>query len=290
MPAAPAEATGQEFCRQVFDDLSIDAITFLESHPKVAGVKFYDRPSATQAQLQAWEAQNSPFVLPEDFKAFFAISDGVTLRWSLRFRGEAQPFGTVHVNQLEQVQRLPGASLQGLPGSSGEATAPPPKAGAAALPAAFDLDAECADGKVALVYRDVEAREGPKGPAAQPQVWFQDLSCQWHFLAGSFTDYFRLLATHLGVPQWHYAFTDVGLGPAARHWLAFFCPERLAVATERRSATNLPCTVRRSGSRHKGAHGCASAPGTSRLRRRQRERPSSSARRPGSSGRAHYAR
>eukprot|EP00961_Rhodomonas_salina_P060682 814668-Rhodomonas_salina.1 len=43
------------------------------------------------------------------------------------------------------------------------------------------------------------------------QVWFQDLGRQWHFVAGSFTDYFRLLIMHLGLPNWHYAFSDVGL-------------------------------------------------------------------------------
>jgi hypothetical protein len=26
---------------------------------------------------------------------------------------------------------------------------------------------------------------------AQPQVWFQDLACHWHYLAASFADYFR---------------------------------------------------------------------------------------------------
>ena len=26
---------------------------------------------------------------------------------------------------------------------------------------------------------------------AQPQVWFQDLACHWHFLAASFADFFR---------------------------------------------------------------------------------------------------
>jgi hypothetical protein len=29
---------------------------------------------------------------------------------------------------------------------------------------------------------------------AQPQVWFQDLACHWHFLAASFADYFRSAA------------------------------------------------------------------------------------------------
>ena len=48
------------------------------------------------------------------------------------------------------------------------------------------------------------------GPT-DPQVWFQDLSGCWHFIAKSFTDYFRLMVMHLGIPNWHYIFTDIGL-------------------------------------------------------------------------------
>lgn len=42
-----------------------------------------------------------------------------------------------------------------------------------------------------------------------PQVWFQDLSCKWYFLCKTFSDYFRLLVMHLGLPNWHYSFTEV---------------------------------------------------------------------------------
>lgn len=42
-------------------------------------------------------------------------------------------------------------------------------------------------------------------------MWFQDLTCNWHFIANTFTDYFRLMVMHLGLPRWQYAFTDVGL-------------------------------------------------------------------------------
>merc|ERR1712224_64879 len=83
--------------------------------------------------------------------------------------------------------------------------------GAPSLPAgatAFDLDAECCNGRVALLYQTSISR---------PQVWFQDLSCDWHFIANTFTDYFRLMAMHLGIPHWQYAFTEVGLDPVARN-------------------------------------------------------------------------
>jgi len=41
------------------------------------------------------------------------------------------------------------------------------------------------------------------------QVWFQDLGRKWFFVSKCFIDYFRLLVMHLGLPNWHYAFTEV---------------------------------------------------------------------------------
>jgi len=52
-----------------------------------------------------------------------------------------------------------------------------------------------------------------RGNNNKPQIWFQDLSCSWFFIANTFTDYFRLMIMHLGLPHWQYAFTQVGLDP-----------------------------------------------------------------------------
>lgn len=70
----------------------------------------------------------------------------------------------------------------------------------------FELDTANTAGIVALVYR----------PGASPEVWFQDLSCNWNFVAASFTDYVRLMMHHLGLPSWQYAFTEAGLDPLTR--------------------------------------------------------------------------
>ena len=62
----------------------------------------------------------------------------------------------------------------------------------------FVIDSEAKDGRLALIYR---------GSYNKPQLWFQDLSCKWYFIANCFTDYFRLMIMHLGIPCWQYAFT-----------------------------------------------------------------------------------
>lgn len=37
---------------------------------------------------------------------------------------------------------------------------------------------------------------------------------RWHFLADSFTSYFRMMLVHLGVLGWQQAFSPVGLSPS----------------------------------------------------------------------------
>lgn len=39
---------------------------------------------------------------------------------------------------------------------------------------------------------------------------------------------------HLGIPNWHYAFTQVGLDPQTLQWFRFLSPERLAIDIENR--------------------------------------------------------
>lgn len=90
---------------------------------------------------------------------------------------------------------------------------------------AFEIDSKVKNGRLALIFKNADAK---------PQIWFQDLSCQWFFIANTFTDYFRLMIMHLGIPNWHYAFTQVGLDPQTLQWFRFLSPERLAIDIENR--------------------------------------------------------
>ena len=83
--------------------------------------------------------------------------------------------------------------------------------------AAYEL--ESAGPRVALLYLKSLSR---------PRVWCQDNSCNWFFMASSFTDY-QLMIMHLGMPNWQYAYTTVGLGPTSQQWFRFMSPERLAI-------------------------------------------------------------
>lgn len=105
---------------------------------------------------------------------------------------------------------------------------------------AFDIDAEVKDGRLALFYRANHSK---------PQIWFQDLSCNWFFIANTFTDYFRLMIMHLGIPNWQYAFTKAGLDPQTLQWFRFLIPERLAIDIENRK--NLEYMNRKRGGNNK---------------------------------------
>lgn len=52
--------------------------------------------------------------------------------------------------------------------------------------------------------------------AQQSEIWFLDRSLGWHFLTATFTSYYRLMITHLGLPEWQYAFTPYGPSPQSK--------------------------------------------------------------------------
>jgi tubulin polyglutamylase complex subunit 2 len=143
----------------------------------VSKVVFHESLPASRRDIIAWETANSPYRLPEDYKAFLLMSNGLQLEWEASLRGVSLPIGAMCLHRLADVQPVrvdPGDTLV-------ESSGPPTLAAQeAALPAAFELWSM--DGRIALFYR---------GGAPQPQVWFQDLSCTWYFIANSFTDYFR---------------------------------------------------------------------------------------------------
>lgn len=83
----------------------------------------------------------------------------------------------------------------------------------------FELDHCNGNGKVCLVYK-----KGKPALAQDTEIWFLDRALYWHFLTDTFTAYYRLLLTHLGLPQWQYAFTSYGISPQAKQWFNMYKP------------------------------------------------------------------
>mmetsp|Transcript_14157 Transcript_14157/g.36676 ORF Transcript_14157/g.36676 Transcript_14157/m.36676 type:complete len:230 (-) Transcript_14157:94-783(-) len=200
---------------------------FLENIEGVKRITFSERAGASASAISSWEHANHPAKLPEDLSAFLQLSDGMQLTWALDYMGEEMPLGCMHLNDIRKMQRvniieadigpMPSERITGAPRSGNAAQVSRER-----LPIlAFDLDSQVMDGQLCLFFRPPNY--------AEPQVWFRDLSRKWHFVAHSFTDYFRLMIMHVGLARWQYAFTDVGLDPATKHWLRLFAPNRLAL-------------------------------------------------------------
>ena len=189
---------------------------FLENHPAVTDVKFFDKAGATKPAIAKWEAANQPYRLPDDLASFLAISDGLLLKWSILLnKVPIRGVGNTHINSLSQIVRFQDSTLD------------PSKA-------AFVLDnSPSIAGRICLLYEK-------ENPAAAPNVWIQGLGCTWHFVANTFTDYFRLLIMHLGLPCWCHTYTDTGLPCSTEEWFGFLSPERYHIDLMKGIATGSP--------------------------------------------------
>lgn len=82
----------------------------------------------------------------------------------------------------------------------------------------FELDNCNGYGKVCLVYKArrsdcIDSVREQNIKEQTTEIWFLDRSLQWHYLSDSFENYYRLLISHLGLPQWQSLFTEDGLPP-----------------------------------------------------------------------------
>ncbi|GKT36073.1 Tubulin polyglutamylase complex subunit 2 like protein [Aduncisulcus paluster] len=58
----------------------------------------------------------------------------------------------------------------------------------------------------------------------QPQVWFQDLSNDWHFIARSFSDYVRLFSLNFGTMFWQCEYTKFKAPLITKEWILALTP------------------------------------------------------------------
>jgi len=70
--------------RDIFDNVSMNVIGFLENHIGICDVEYIERSGVTEMSITKWEEENAPFQLPEDIKAYLMISDGLNLSWRIK--------------------------------------------------------------------------------------------------------------------------------------------------------------------------------------------------------------
>ncbi|KAJ1453491.1 hypothetical protein M885DRAFT_619073 [Pelagophyceae sp. CCMP2097] len=216
---AEASKTGAE----LFNALSFHLLTYLEQRPGVTELAFEHRDGCSADELNAWDRHHSLTPLPPDFAAFLRSFNGLRFSWRVDIaRRGSSTVGALRLHKLAELQEV-NLHLDADDDPFGLHPGEAP-------PLALSIEKSERVGNVALVYRRAPGDPGDdSAPRARPpSVWFQDLACCWHYVAPDFASYFRLMVVHLGILGWQYAYTDVGLDPAAKQWMLLYCPERLA--------------------------------------------------------------
>ncbi|NXI24440.1 TPGS2 polyglutamylase, partial [Sterrhoptilus dennistouni] len=174
--------------------------------------------------------QKNSCVLPEDLKNFYLMTDGFQMTWSVKTDDTPMPLGSMVINSVSKLCRLGGSSMYTLPSAPTLADLEddtdeegngdkPEKPHFDSRSLIFELDPCNGNGKVCLVYKHAEPVV-----SSDTEIWFLDRALYWHFLTKTFTAYYRLLITHLGLPQWQYAFTSYGVSPQAKQWFNMYKP------------------------------------------------------------------
>lgn len=216
------------------DALSLGVTKTLEKRKGICDIKVVDCAPVDKTAITSWE-QRYACMLPDDLRKFYQTTNGFLLTWNFKMNDTRIPVGRMEINSLERLVRLAGLqpSRVGNPdqkkptlldvedSDDDEDGLSHPKFDHRSR--IFELDACEGFGKVCFVYTNTK----PGIPAQHAEVWFLDRALQWHFLADSFLNYYRLMVTYLGLPQWQYVVTNIGVSPQAKQWFNMFCPVRI---------------------------------------------------------------
>ncbi|KAL4228178.1 Tubulin polyglutamylase complex subunit 2 [Mactra antiquata] len=221
--------------KSLFEQMNVGVVKYLEKKNGVCKVELEPRRPAERPALLTWEQKNTVF-LPDDLKSFYMTSDGFLLTWSVKIENGPIPVGRMYLNGINKLLKLGGStsntlvnpSLADLDGDSDledDNTERPTFDSRCRI---YELDPCDGNGKVCLVYK--ESKTG--GTEPKIEIWFLDRSLSWHYIADSFTSYYRLMIMHLGLPMWQYAFTDIGLCQQSKQWFNLYAPLRLELDAE----------------------------------------------------------
>jgi len=92
--------------REIFDNISLNVIEFLDNHIGITDVDFLERSGVAEMSITKWEEENSPYQLPADYKAFLQISDGLSLNFKIKRSDQNVPLGSMHLNKLRDIKKI----------------------------------------------------------------------------------------------------------------------------------------------------------------------------------------
>lgn len=199
------------------DSATTAVINYLEQRAEVDRVLAKDKSKCSADVLIRWEEKNA-CELPEDLKKFYTMSDGLEIRWSCKTgTNNVLPtyIGKIYINSLDDLTKITnsGSKSTMIDELNDFAENDSPKFNSQVWQI-FELDPCDGHGRVCLVYNSHH----------DVSIWFLDRSLHFHRLASSFTDYYRLLLLHCGLPYWQYKYTDFGIPPYILHWYYIITP------------------------------------------------------------------
>lgn len=216
--------------KAAFDRIALGCISHLESFGECRAVIFHGQDPATNYEMTNWEKKNAPLKLPDDLKRFYSIFNGFSLTWSVEITiGKIINIGEMRLNRLDNLVKNPNDFYVNHNLLPKDVTKPD-----SVNSSLFVFDAAPDVGEMVLLYRYQQASlslvmTNDQAEKLTPEVWFLDPTGQLHYVCKSFTQYLRLLVSHLGIYGWHMVFTEEGLPEVTQQWMEFFCRERLII-------------------------------------------------------------
>ncbi|KAF6020734.1 TPGS2 [Bugula neritina] len=210
--------------------LTLGVVQSLGKRQGVCDVVIDQRGPADMAAINNWETTHC-CTLPADIKQFYLTSNGFLLTWKVKIKDDVIPVGRMEINAVTRLDKIAGYACNAKDGKLGSYSLSEIDISADEDPSGiyphfdsrsrvFELDPCNNLGKMCLVFHNT--KQGVPGKEAD--YWFLDKALRWHFLTADFSSYFRIMISNLGLPQWHYLYTDVGISPAVQQWYSLYAP------------------------------------------------------------------
>ncbi len=195
--------------RALFDRMALSCLSYLESLDLCQLSDFTCGEGALTHELLMWDKKNAPLKLPKDLKNFYSVFNGVNINYNVSVGEKFVMVGEIQLNRIELIQKMTTIEGVFMQNSWKDIIVSLPDSKSCA---AFFLHSVSEVGEVYLLYRQPHNNKqsstgseseyigliNQSGLYENPEIWFVDISQRWHFLCQTFTQYVRLMITHLG--------------------------------------------------------------------------------------------
>jgi hypothetical protein len=220
-----------------FDSVALNVLSHLENFEEVLKpIKFCANDGASNIDIDKWERKNTPNKLPEDFKSFYSIFNGLSIEWAVDITGKNVNMGSFHFNNLDEIKLITKSENDEFVSFKSSDAIMPTSIPDSNNFMAYTLSTSDEFGTISILYRTTP--EISQTQVINPEIWFFDIKHRWHFICSSFTSLFRIMIVHLGILGWTGAYTPEGLSLITQQWMNLFCKERLCVDLSQKYLTS----------------------------------------------------